>query len=659
MIRLWRLLRRKRVWFGPVYMAGLAAALAGASFALNTGYAVVVTVAIAVTFFLIARVRMVKDKKRLYVTSMIVSGAAWVILTRMTLDQGVGMPVTVLLLLTLFFGFFWWISQRKRAQVRMEETVDEWPELAKRIGIGQSWLGTVVVSLPWRISGRIMWPGGVYNVDTMLSPARRRDLEGVFGAKVGSVRTEADDLSPSSIKFQIILQDPHAEPQLWEPPDRLRMGTDPYTLGPRENGTLIRVQRFVPGRGGRHVLIGGCTDSGKSSLINLFVAEDVCSEDVYTIGFDFKQVELTPWRKALGYMTSDVSEAKKLVLAIANPGGLIDERMTIASEHGKRQWNPEWGPWISIPVDEIRNLLGTQDVQVVRAFSRIESEGRAAGISTAKATQYPTVEAIGTTQIRENCALRFCFRMQNEEGEKFVLNQYVGAAHKIPANRPGTFLFSDNEVTERAPGRIRYLNDEMVRDIVDLRAGRTAELDDRSEAAIVRWFPEFADRPRWERDSEGNLIEVTAGLGDEDDDETPGVERDSQRDSAGPGPGLDEDDENLIPGLDGGPDVPMDVVLRLQRESMTQEERDRADRERESAIATLMPAQRLSEEEALQALRQLLRKAGEEGARPKDLRAGCNRSSTWLYEQLNKLLDEGYVQQLGRGLWGWTGPRST
>lgn len=648
-IDLWAELYKRRRGLGPFYLAAAAATTSvGLNSMLDTPQTALTLGAATLAGALLIGTK-VKDKlRRIYSYTVLGASTSWVMVAHEVGIDQLGWTASGLLAATLLLGVPWWTSSRKQVQVRMEETVNDWPKLARRIGLGQADMINVVVT-PSGYRGKLTWPGGVYEVDSVRR--MQSGLEGVLGADRGSVSMELDGKSTNSVSFTVVTQDPHAVAQPWPLPTHLRRGADPVVTGIRTDGEYRRIQKFTTDKGARHILIGGQSESGKSSLINLLVAADVCAEDVFPIGLDFKRVELGPWRPALGYMTSDLEEAKDLILAIGGPGGAIDERTKIMEENGKRVWDPAWGPWISITVDEIRDFVASMGGAVLDAWVRTKTLGRAVGIGDTEATQYPTLAATGSSQSRQQNRYGFCFRMLDSEGEKYVIPGHRVFAEKIPGDRPGTCFMRDAENVDTMAQRILYIDDDTRDAVVQTRAGETCPLDERTEAAITRLFPGFADRDRWYRDSEGNLVRELGGTDRESSGTPGGVALLEDRESSGTDHVEDRESSGTPGGTDDEEDADLADIIAARRARLSPEQRDLEERERDSILAEAAR----EDPDAPGRLRALLVEAGERGLTPREAQLGCGRSSSWFYGQAGELLKLGLVKRIRHGRWAWIG----
>jgi S-DNA-T family DNA segregation ATPase FtsK/SpoIIIE len=656
-INLWEAAYRHRLGLGPFYVAVAAIALAGLSAMLTTWQTGLALGCLGAAVGTWVHTRVRDGMRRAYAYVVLVLSLAWIMSAHELFPKAFDWLALTLLAGTVVLGIPWWTSDVKRTQVKIEANLRDWPTVARRIGL-EHMKPTGVTMTGIGRKGRFTWPRGAYEVADVLRHKSR--IEGAMGAEAGTLRMERDGKSTNSVAWQVVERDPHAAPQPWPLPTHIGRASDPMVLGPREDGEMVRVQRYVPGEGVRSMLIAGQQGSGKSSLINLELGKISTAEDEVAIGFDFKEVELTPWARVLEYMTSSVSEAAELVYAISAEGGLLSERQSILAERGARIWNPAIdGPIITIIVDEAKDLLGMGNAKLVDLFALILTKGRALGVRVVLATQYPTLEAIGSSQIRQQLRHRFCFYMADETGEGFVMPGHRVRADLIDTDRPGTCYFLNGAHLESMPIRILYLDDATVRAVVDVRTGRNAVMDPRSAAAIERLFPGFADRPRYT--AEGETDETwTETDGESETGTGSGTAAETDGTAGETGAETEEDDMGEIPAWNEGPDVDLADVIAAHRDRLTDEERDREDMARAAALGDQSPATepsgRLDEIEAKEAVLRALAEAWPDGVKAKELQRAATRGSSWFYPFANALADEGVVERTKHGTWALVAP---
>lgn len=552
-------------------------------------------------------------------------------------------------------GVPWWNDNRKAAQVRLEGNLARWPEASRRLGMADARIVGVTIDPIGNHHGRIVWPAGSRTVRSVMN--RREDLEGALDLPTGSLRLERDGRNSNSVRYRAVLTDPHAESIPWTIPTEEIDGElylreigvmDPITLGPRDDGTFKQLRMFVDGWGSRQLLAAGAKGSGKSGLLNLLIASRACARDAVQWGIDLKGgVELGPWEGVFDWMVTSYPEALRMLEALE---AIIDARAAYMRRRGWKVWRPDRDhPVLVLTVDECHSLNGQMGSRDLERLERIKNKGRALGVETDDATQFPTLDAIGSSQIREQMDQRFGFRMNGGSGEHIIFDgsKVTVGLDQIPGDRPGTCYHMDNENVETMPLRILRVTDDIIEQVVELRSGFTPALDAVSAEAAAAAVPEYLDRPSRGRRDNGTGVpgqrDDVAGL-------VPG-QRDGSREESGTA------DVGEIPEWSGDEDVPLDAIMREREKLMTPAQREAAQREadreaREQREAESRP--RLDEREALEALGQTLRDAGPEGAKPRDLMEAATRKSTWLYDTgLPYYQRENLVKRSERGTWVW------
>lgn len=629
----WEWLREHRIGLGPVYAALPVLVLGVIVQLLETGPALLLVAAVFVgtqfwAFRALGWRRLYFGLLSVWVTSWLLWAWSW---TAEPVLQTWTWLVCSLSFTTIVGAIPWWSDHVRRTHVKMEMVVKNWRVRAERVGLRNTWLSDVKVSdIGW--TGKLNWRPGEHRIDSVAK--MRSDLEGALGLQVGELRLPPDGKSTNSINLVAVLKDPHAAAVMWEIPHTEIDGqyvlkqhsiTDDVEIGVREDGSKKRIKLFKKGFGALHMLIGGMTGSGKSGLLNLLWGWLSLCTDVVQWGVDLKGgVELGPWRKCFDWVVDTRDGAIQMFTALNVE---MDRRLRVMAERGIRVWEPTAeDPVIAVSVDECASVLGDANGKELKLFEEVARKGRAAGVILILATQYPTLEAVGTTQIREQLHYGFVFRMRNAKGETYILTEGTVDAHKIDSNRPGTCYVQEGSDLDKMPTRVYFLDDEGVEQVATLAADLGPGLADEVEDFLASQFEEYAMResamPR-QRDSES---------------ETDG-----------------ENENETIPEWVDVEGLSLGGVTMQRDEALSEVEKRQLAREREDDNAEPL---RLEEGPAKEALRTALLEGGPDGVQAKDLMAAATRKSTWLYEQLGEMEEAGNVARTKSGRWAWVGEKA-
>jgi DNA segregation ATPase FtsK/SpoIIIE, S-DNA-T family len=536
---------------------------------------------------------------------------------------------------TIVLAIPWWSDHVRRTQVQMENVIRSWSIRADRIRLkGTAITGVKGNDTGW--SARLSWLPGAYNVDHVAK--MRGEIEGALGLNTGELRIAPDGRSSNSVTLVAVTKDPHAQEIPWEIPHTTVAGqavvkraraTDKFPLGLHEDSSVKTLALWLDGWGARQVLGAGIKGSGKSNLFNLFWGYFALCTDVVQWGIDLKGgMELGPWRGVFDWMVYKRDEAVRMMAAA---DALIEARMAYCAERKMKVWKvtPDT-PLLVITIDEAASLLGDAKSSELHAVEELARKGRAVGLVILVATQYPTLEALGSNQIRQQIDQRFCFRMADDTGENYIVPGYTVDAHKIPADRPGTCYHLDGESLDPMPFRTYRVHDETIAQLVSLLTGYTPILDAVSARAAetVLVDGETVSTGYAERD-------IPVPVRDENGNET-----------------TESGEGETVPEWTENGEIELDEITARRTESLSPEQRETERREREAE--GVVPA-RLAETEAYAALVSALRAAGLEGTTPAKLMAAATRKSTWLYDKLEELEEAGQVKRTRAGLWAWTG----
>jgi S-DNA-T family DNA segregation ATPase FtsK/SpoIIIE len=453
------------------------------------------TVVMAVLILTLGHRWLDRAEERLYAATAITAAGTW--LTATTL-YGLAAPLRgILLLLTITAGVPWWWHRRRRARVRVERTVQAWPEVAETIGLPGSRLISAVASLwGWRASLALKRGQTAADVINKI-PA----IESGLGTRPGSVRVEPDPARADRCTIHVLAFDPHAKPIPWPEPSTTTVA-EPIDLGIFEDATPVRVTLMH-----RHALVGGIAGSGKSGILNVILGSLTACPDVVIWGIDLKGgMELQPWASCLDRIATNPSDA---ALLLADAVTILNTRADALTRHGARLWKPTPdAPALIIMIDEYAELAD-EAPQAVTAADSIARRGRAVAVTLLAATQRPTQDAMGKGAVRSQMDVRICLRVRERRDTDLILGQGAHAAgwHAHALDAPGKFLISapGHDAPKRA--RAYLLTDERVRAITHRHAAHRPRLDGLSADAV---HSSVGEQPNRTADTDPEQALITA-----------------------------------------------------------------------------------------------------------------------------------------------------
>lgn len=633
-------LRSHRVELGPVYLAIPVLAIGVvAHLFLSTVQTAILAVVLGIGGYVISANRAGQALRKVYFCIVTTFAYGWILAAR--LIENVASAWTWLVFCLVVGGVLlsipWWADNVKRTHVRMEHVIRSWPIRSERIRLGGTAMsGMHTTSIGW--SAKLKWLPGTHQVDDVIG--RRGEIEGALGLLSGQLRIKPDGKSTNSVEIIAVTSDPHAVSVPWEIPTveidgelhlRPLKAADGVDLGVSEDGSARKMKLWTPGWGAHQSLLAGIKGSGKSGAMNLIWAFFSLCTDAVQWGVDLKGgMELGPWRAAFDWVVTSRSEAVLMMSYVEN---IINERAAYCASVGWKVWKsgPQF-PLLVVSIDEAASLLGesakSKEIDTVGELAR---KGRAVGVIIIMATQYPTLEALGSTQIRQQIDQRLCFRMADSKGESYVIPEHRVDAHKLDDTRPGLCYQQDGKRFDPMPLRTYFISDETIAQIISLIAGRTPDLDAVSTRAVESIENEiYTDREVFvpeQRDARTENGTETSGTDESEEDETMAE----------------------IPEFEDGTGVSLEDVVSRRRAAMSPEERAAADAQVEAEDADEGNTVRLSEQDAKAMLLTALDEAGEAGMRVAALALRCTRRSSWLHDQLKTHLESGRVVQTRRG----------
>jgi len=265
-----------------------------------------------------------------------------------------------------------------------------------------------------------------------------------------------------------------------------------------------------------HLLVAGCTGSGKSVSVNTMIASVLYSrtpEEVRMIMVDPKMLELSIYEGIPHLLLPVVTDPKKANLALRWAVDEMERRYGLLASMGVRdistynkrlkkqhaqfevdklrraadaaelaaeeddeevevteerqiglpelQAPPKALPYIVVVVDEFADLMLCAPKEIETSVARIAQKARAAGIHLILATQRPSVDVI-TGTIKANFPSRAAFHVTSKVDSRTILDQ-AGAERLLGA---GDMLFSDRG---SSPRRVHgcYIDEDEIARVVD------------------------------------------------------------------------------------------------------------------------------------------------------------------------------------------------
>ena len=385
--------------------------------------------------------------ERIYATVVIVTAGSW-LSAAIAAGPTVKPLPAIAVITTMILGIPWWAHRRRRARVRIERTVQSWPDISENMGLPGSRIVSAVGDA-WGYTARIVLRRGTPAITAIQNvPA----IESGLGVRPGSVRAIPDPHRADVVIVRVIETDPHAQPLPWPGQPDSSIHT-PCSLGLFEDGRLVTVSFRR-----RNVLIGGTTGAGKSGVLNVAIAYLVACLDVEVWGIDLKGgMELQPWTNSITRLATNPREATVL---LASAVARLDERATALAGNARVLEPTPDDPAIVVVIDEYAEL----PPEALEYSDSAARRGRAVAVTQIAATQKPTQNAMGNTAVRSQMDVRICLRVRERRDADLILGQGMVNAgwHAHALAKPGEFLISAPEHQQPERARAYLITDEQI-----------------------------------------------------------------------------------------------------------------------------------------------------------------------------------------------------
>jgi S-DNA-T family DNA segregation ATPase FtsK/SpoIIIE len=308
--------------------------------------------------------------------------------------------------------------------------VERWAQITEHAGLKGSLLQhPTATSWGWE-AGLLLLPG--QTIDT--ARGCKDALESALEVRRRAVRLDEDPRLARRVLLRVLERDPLAQTLLWPGP---RAGSilNPISLGPFEDGTLMRLPLY-----GQCVLIAGLRGSGKSGVLHVCIGELAACPDAVLWGIDLKHgLELKAWEPvfAHGRIAHTLDQAEQLLGAAER---VMHAHGDLLAHHGAKEWRPSpTRPALVVVIDEQGRLRDS--ASAIATLERIATLGRTLGVGIISATQYPTVEVLGSGELRSQYTVQILLRVQRKQHVTVVLGEDAARegwrADLIPADQPG------------------------------------------------------------------------------------------------------------------------------------------------------------------------------------------------------------------------------
>ena len=231
-----------------------------------------------------------------------------------------------------------------------------------------------------------------------------------------------------------------------------------------------------------HVLVAGTTGSGKSVLINAWIASLLFRTNPSEVRFimvDPKRVELTGYNGIPHLMTPVIVEPDKILSSLRWATQEMEHRYKQFAEVGVRNidgFNELSGfqamPYIIIFIDELADLMAYAPVEVEDTICRLAQMARATGIHLVLSTQRPSVDVI-TGLIKANVPTRIAFNVSSMIDSRVILD--MPGAEKLLGRGDMLYIPADQAKPSRIQGT--YVSESEVNKMVDFLKNKNTPVE--------------------------------------------------------------------------------------------------------------------------------------------------------------------------------------
>jgi DNA segregation ATPase FtsK/SpoIIIE-like protein len=349
-------------------------------------------------------------------------------------------------------------------------------------------------------------------------------IEQLMDAPPGSVNIDPVPSDSNAFDVTCIETDPHEEPIEWDE-EGVRSIMEDALIGKYADHQEETTAWWEKGIGGFHRLMAGVTRSGKSGLMKLLIAIYAEAADTVFWFADLKDgTALLPFSPLADWTVTTPEDALKMCRALKE---VVSARSRELASQGKEVWTPSRKkPVLIVFIDEIAELLGDGVITKIKLQAQaslvsVARKGAGVGVLMVMATQYPTLSALGTSQLKSQLTWRACFRMAQPDQAYYILPGIKSTGidpYEIDKHRKGTCYVDAEGEFRMAKLRILYFADSMIKGLVERFFGQRPEMDVES----LKWKDKelkavYEARRKWTPDMLEDLKNGKLAGYDEDD----------------------------------------------------------------------------------------------------------------------------------------------
>lgn len=487
--------------------------------------------------------------------------------------------------------------------------------------------------------------------------------------KKSGVNTEEHPTDDSLVYVKVRRDFPLKDPVAWDESQAPETVTEPLWMGLNEVKQPFRLPLLY-----NHMLVLGTTRWGKSNQLSAMIANLTKCRDEIILMIDLKGgAEARLWAPNLFWVATTPEEAKLMLAWVVQ---VIKARPQLYS---KRKVHPtRKRPHFTVIVDESNELTGMNcvDKDIRTLAEKVATQGAGMAVSLVMATQYGSLESLGSSVLRSNLTLGMCFRTRERADGQFVFDNWMMIdTSKIAVK--GQFYCAPDPDSAPQVARGPDLSDDV--ELAELSLARAAWRRDgvdapEVEATLASLGGEVL-ATRWDRAPAGmraahEARSVSELLGDDDEPAAIDVEQLALSIADGDPAGTDpvsptgttaapalgagggastsmfgDEDVNALPAHVRAQLIVAELGDRNCTVTDLAEARARLAAEGRDMSALVAATHNAKSRNAAIAACDYIASAGEHGRKLRDIVAACGRKRSWVHARVSVLMKRGALRR--------------